>query len=41
VAELRDKAAETAVGPLTYNSGLRVAFIRGPEGTMVELAQQS
>ena len=41
VAELRDKGAEIAVGPLTRSPGLRLAFIRGPEGIMVELVQQS
>ena len=41
VAELRAKGAEIAIGPLTRNAGLRLAFIRGPEGLMVELVQQS
>ena len=41
VAELRAKGAEIAIGPLTRSPGLRLAFIRGPEGIMVELVQQS
>ena len=40
VAELRAKGAEIAIGPLTRNRGLRVAFIRGPEGIMIELVQR-
>jgi len=39
-AELRDKGAEIAIGPLTRDPGTRLAFIRGPEGIMVELVQQ-
>jgi catechol 2,3-dioxygenase-like lactoylglutathione lyase family enzyme len=39
VAELRAKGAEIALGPLTRSAGLRLAFIRGPEGIMVELVQ--
>lgn len=38
-AELRAKGAEIAVGPLTRSPGLRLAFVRGPEGIMVELVQ--
>jgi lactoylglutathione lyase len=40
VAELRGKGADIAIGPLTRNPGLRLAFIRGPDGVMVELVQQ-
>jgi len=40
VEELRAKAAEIAIGPLTRNPGLRLAFIRGPEGIMIELVQR-
>jgi catechol 2,3-dioxygenase-like lactoylglutathione lyase family enzyme len=40
VEELRTKGAEIAIGPLTRNPGLRLAFIRGPEGIMVELVQR-
>jgi len=38
--ELRRKGAEIAVGPLTRSAGLRLAFVRGPEGIMVELVQR-
>jgi catechol 2,3-dioxygenase-like lactoylglutathione lyase family enzyme len=40
VAELRAKGAEIAIGPVTRNRGLRLAFIRGPEGIMIELVQK-
>jgi len=40
VKELRAKGAEIAIGPLTRNPGLRLAFIRGPEGIMIELVQR-
>ena len=40
VEELRAKGAEIAVGPLTRNPGLRLAFVRGPEGIMIELVQR-
>ena len=38
-AELKAKGAEIAVGPLTRDAGTRLAFVRGPEGIMVELVQ--
>jgi catechol 2,3-dioxygenase-like lactoylglutathione lyase family enzyme len=38
--ELRRKGAEIAIGPLTRNAGLRLAFVRGPEGIMIELVQR-
>ena len=38
-AELRAKGAEIAIGPLTRDPGTRLAFIRGPEGIMVEIVQ--
>jgi len=38
--ELRAKGAEVAIGPLTRDPGTRLAFIRGPEGIMVELVQK-
>ena len=38
--ELRAKGAEVAIGPLTRDPGTRLAFIRGPEGVMVELVQK-
>jgi catechol 2,3-dioxygenase-like lactoylglutathione lyase family enzyme len=34
--ELRARGAEIAIGPLTRSPGLRLAFVRGPEGIMVE-----
>ena len=37
--ELRVKGADVAIGPLTRDPGTRLAFIRGPEGIMVELVQ--
>ena len=40
VAELRAKGAEVPIGPLTRNPGLRLAFVRGPDGVMVELVQR-
>ena len=38
-AELRGKGAEIAIGPLTRDPGTRLAFVRGPDGVMVELVQ--
>jgi lactoylglutathione lyase len=40
VEELRAKGAEIAIGPLTRSPGLRLAFVRGPEGIMIELVQR-
>jgi lactoylglutathione lyase len=40
VDELRAKGADIAIGPLTRSPGLRLAFIRGPDGIMVELVQR-
>ena len=34
------KGADVAVGPLTRDAGTYLAFIRGPEGIMVELVQK-
>ena len=39
VEELRAIGAEIAIGPLTRNPGLLLAFVRGPEGIMIELVQ--
>ena len=39
-AELKAKGADVSIGPLTRSPGLRLAFIRGPEGIMVELVQR-
>jgi catechol 2,3-dioxygenase-like lactoylglutathione lyase family enzyme len=38
--ELRQKGAHIVIGPLTRNPGTRLAFVRGPEGIMVELVQR-
>jgi lactoylglutathione lyase len=40
IAALRLKGADVAIGPLTRDPGTYLAFIRGPEGIMVELVQQ-
>ena len=40
VADLRAKGAEIAVGAVMRNPGLHLAFVRGPEGVMVELVQR-
>jgi lactoylglutathione lyase len=40
IAELRAKGADVAVGPLTRDAGTYLAFIRGPEGIMLELVQK-
>ena len=37
--ELLAKGADVVIGPLTRDPGTRLAFIRGPEGIMVELVQ--
>lgn len=39
-ADLKAKGADIAVGPLTRSQGLRLAFVRGPEGIMIELVQR-
>jgi lactoylglutathione lyase len=38
--ELRANGADIAIGPLTRSPGLRLAFVRGPEGIMVEIVQK-
>jgi lactoylglutathione lyase len=40
IATLRTKGADVAIGPLIRDAGTYLAFIRGPEGVMVELVQQ-
>jgi catechol 2,3-dioxygenase-like lactoylglutathione lyase family enzyme len=40
VDELRSKGADIAIGPLTRSPGLRLAFIRGPQGLMVEIVER-
>lgn len=39
-AELEAKGAEFGVEPTTIEPGLRIAFIRGPQGVLVELIQR-
>jgi lactoylglutathione lyase len=41
VADLRAKGADIAIGPMDYSDGTRLAFIRGPEGVMVEIVQRT
>ena len=40
IAELGSKGAEIAVGPVTRDAGVYLAFVRGPDGIMVELVQK-
>jgi catechol 2,3-dioxygenase-like lactoylglutathione lyase family enzyme len=40
IADLRSKGADVAIGPLRRDPGTYLAFIRGPEGIMVELVQR-
>ncbi|HTZ34683.1 MAG TPA: VOC family protein [Stellaceae bacterium] len=37
VAELKAKGAEFTIEPKTIRPGVRIAFLRGPEGVMIEL----
>jgi catechol 2,3-dioxygenase-like lactoylglutathione lyase family enzyme len=39
LADMRAKGAEVAVGPVHRTPTLYLAFIRGPEGIMIELVQ--
>jgi catechol 2,3-dioxygenase-like lactoylglutathione lyase family enzyme len=40
IGELRAKGADIAIGPLTRDAGTYLAFVRGPDGIMVELVQR-
>jgi catechol 2,3-dioxygenase-like lactoylglutathione lyase family enzyme len=40
ISSLRAKGADVAIGPLTRDAGTYLAFIRGPDGIMVELVQR-
>jgi len=40
IADLRAKGADIAVGPVMRSPGLYLAFVRGPEGIMIELVQR-
>jgi lactoylglutathione lyase len=39
-ADLKAKGAEFTVEPTTIGSGVRIAFLRGPQGVLVELVQR-
>ena len=41
VAELRAKGAEFTMEPTTIRPGVRIAFLRGPEGVSIELLERS
>jgi len=41
VAELKVKGAEFTVEPRTIRAGVRIAFIRGPEGVHIELVDRN
>ncbi len=41
VAELKKRGAEFTTEPVTMRPGLRIAFIRGPENTRIEIAERS
>lgn len=40
IATLRAKGAEIAVGPVVRDAGTYLAFVRGPDGIMVELVEK-
>jgi len=41
VAELKDKGAEFTMEPTTIRPGVRIAFLRGPEGVSIELLDRT
>lgn len=41
VAELKAKGVEFTTEPKTVRPGLRIAFLRGPEGVSIELVERS
>jgi catechol 2,3-dioxygenase-like lactoylglutathione lyase family enzyme len=41
VAELKKKGAEFTMEPNTIRPGVRIAFLRGPEGVSIELLERS
>jgi catechol 2,3-dioxygenase-like lactoylglutathione lyase family enzyme len=41
VAELKAKGAEFAVEPKTIRPGVRIAYVRGPEDTRIELVEHA
>ena len=40
-AELKDKGAEFTMEPRTVRPGVRVCFLRGPQGISVELLERN
>ena len=40
VTELKSKGAEFAVEPRTAPTGVKIAFVRGPEGVRIELVER-
>jgi catechol 2,3-dioxygenase-like lactoylglutathione lyase family enzyme len=40
VAELKQKGAEFTMEPTTIRPGVRIAFLRGPEGVSIELLER-
>ena len=40
VAELKGKGVELTTEPTTVRPGVRIAFMRGPEGVLIELIQR-
>ena len=40
VAELKSKGAEFAVEPRTLPTGIKIAFVRGPEDVRIELVER-
>ena len=41
VAELKQKGAEFTMEPTTIRPGVRIAFLRGPEGVSIELLDRN
>lgn len=41
VADLKAKGAEFTVEPNNIRPGIRIAFLRGPEGVSIELLERS
>jgi predicted enzyme related to lactoylglutathione lyase len=41
VAELKAKGAQFTMEPTTIRPGVRIAFLRGPEGVAIELLEPS
>ncbi len=41
VADLKKKGAEFTMEPTSVRPGVRIAFLRGPEGVSIELLERS